>query len=112
MTCAAQDELLAYADGGVGRLRLNRPRALHTLTLEMCRAMAAALLLWRDDPAVAAVLLDHATGRGFCAGGDVVRIATSVGGMAAPRGPFSSTNIGSTTCCSAMPSRPLPSWTG
>ena len=43
----------------------NRPRALHALTLDMCQAMTAALLLWRDDPAVAAVLLDHADGPGF-----------------------------------------------
>ena len=74
------DELLALRDGVVGRLRLNRPRALHTLTLEMCRAMTEALLAWRDDPAVEAVLLDHAAGRGFCAGGDVLRIATSAQG--------------------------------
>ena len=32
--------------------------------------MTAALLAWRDDPEVKAVILDHAEGRGFCAGGD------------------------------------------
>ncbi len=76
----SDDELLAFRDGGVGRMRLNRPRALHTLTLDVCRAMTAALLEWRHDPAVQAVMLDHAAGRGFCAGGDVLRIATSAQG--------------------------------
>ena len=39
--------------------------------------MSAALLAWRDDPAVEVVLIDHAEGRGFCAGGDVVMLARS-----------------------------------
>jgi enoyl-CoA hydratase len=39
--------------------------------------MTRALLDWRDDPAVRLVLIDHAEGRGFCAGGDVVTIAKS-----------------------------------
>jgi enoyl-CoA hydratase len=43
----------------------------------MCSAMIAALQAWRDDPAVEAVTVDHAEGRGFCAGGDVVMLAKS-----------------------------------
>jgi len=39
--------------------------------------MSAALLGWIDDPAVEVVLIDHAEGRGFCAGGDVVMLAKS-----------------------------------
>jgi enoyl-CoA hydratase len=46
----------------------------------MCDAMSAALLQWRDDPAVEAVVIDHAEGRGFCAGGDVVALARSGAG--------------------------------
>ena len=37
----------------------------------MCAAMTEILLEWRDDDDVDAVILDHAEGRGFCAGGDV-----------------------------------------
>ena len=70
-------EILSLIEGSVGRLRLNRPKAIHALNLEMCREMSAALLAWRDDPAVEAVILDHAEGRGFCAGGDVVMLARS-----------------------------------
>jgi len=43
----------------------------------MCRAMIDALVSWRDDPAVEAILIDHAEGRGFCAGGDVRAAAES-----------------------------------
>ncbi len=60
-----------HTHGGVGHLSLNRPKALHALTLEMCHAMSAALTEWSDDDAVLAVILDHAEGRGFCAGGDI-----------------------------------------
>jgi enoyl-CoA hydratase len=71
------DEVLTSIDGRVGRIRLNRPKALHALTTAMCAAMLDALDAWRDDPAVDAVLIDHAEGRGFCAGGDIRMIAQS-----------------------------------
>lgn len=61
--------------GQVGRISLDRPRAIHALTVEMCQAINAALLEWRDDPGVQLVLIDHHEGRGFCAGGDVRRVA-------------------------------------
>ncbi len=67
-------------EGGVGRLTLNRPAALHALTTSMCRLMTDALLAWRGDPAVAAVLIDHAGERGFCAGGDIRMLAESGAG--------------------------------
>lgn len=70
-------EVLAERDGRVGRLRLNRPKQLHALTTAMCEAMLATLAAWRDDPEVEAVLLDHAEGRGFCAGGDIRMLADS-----------------------------------
>ena len=69
-------ELLVRREGALGRLTLNRPEALGALTLGMCEAMTAALLEWRDDPAVERVAVDHA-GRGFCAGGDIRFLADS-----------------------------------
>ena len=71
------DDILISADGGIGRLRLNRPKAIHALTTRMCEVMSEALLRWRDDDGVEAVIIDHAEGRGFCAGGDVVTLARS-----------------------------------
>ena len=70
------DEVLTIVEGGAGRIRLNRPRAIHALTKGMCTAMIAALQAWRGDPGVEVVLIDHAEGRGFCAGGDVVQAST------------------------------------
>jgi len=71
------DDVLISVEQGVGRIRLNRPKAIHALTAAMCEAMSEALLRWRSDPDVEAVLIDHAEGRGFCAGGDVVMLARS-----------------------------------
>jgi len=73
-------EVLTFIEGRVGRIRLNRPKQLHALTRDMCTAMIAALLEWRKEPAIEAVMLDHAEGRGFCAGGDVVMLARSGAG--------------------------------
>ena len=70
------DEVLVTIEGKAGRLRLNRPRAIHALTTGMCTAMIGALQAWRGDEAVEVVLVDHAEGRGFCAGGDVVQAST------------------------------------
>jgi enoyl-CoA hydratase len=71
------DDVLVSVEGGVGRIRLNRPKAIHALTTAMCEAMSAALLKWLRDDDVQVVLIDHAEGRGFCAGGDVVMLARS-----------------------------------
>jgi enoyl-CoA hydratase len=70
--------IIATRDGAAGRLRLNRPKALHSLDLSMVRQMTAALQAWITDPELRLVLIDHAEGRGFCAGGDVVTIANAV----------------------------------
>ncbi|SFF73169.1 enoyl-CoA hydratase [Novosphingobium sp. CF614] len=65
------DELLTRRDGVAGHISLNRPKAIHALTLGMCQAMTAILAEWAHDPQVKAVILDHAEGRGFCSGGDI-----------------------------------------
>ncbi|RIA43687.1 enoyl-CoA hydratase [Hephaestia caeni] len=74
------DDVLTLIEGRVGRIRLNRPKALHALNIDMCLAMSAALDRWRGDLAVEAVLIDHAEGRGFCAGGDIRMVAESAKG--------------------------------
>ena len=77
------DDVLISREGSLGRIRLNRPKAIHALTREMCELMSEALLAWRTDDRVQAVVIDHAEGRGFCAGGDVVMLARSGAGDAA-----------------------------
>jgi enoyl-CoA hydratase len=74
------DDVLISVESGVGRLRLNRPKAIHALTADMCNAMSEALLRWRRDTDVQCIVIDHAAGRGFCAGGDVVMLAESGAG--------------------------------
>ena len=73
-------EVIVRREGAVGRFTLNRPEALGALTTGMCEAMIAALAQWRDDPAVRAVLIDHAGPRGFCAGGDIRALTESMAG--------------------------------
>jgi enoyl-CoA hydratase len=70
-------DLITQIDGKAGRLRLNRPAAIHALNTAMCAAVLDALDAWRADPAVEAVIIDHAEGRGFCAGGDIRMLADS-----------------------------------
>jgi enoyl-CoA hydratase len=73
----SEPPILARIEGRTGRITLNRPKALHALTLEMCALMTDALLAWREDPAVELILVDHAGERGFCAGGDIRMLAES-----------------------------------
>jgi enoyl-CoA hydratase len=75
--------ILAHVEGRTGRIRLNRPKALNALDLDMVRGITDALRDWQQDPAVKLILIDHAEGRGFCAGGDVVTIARSAEGHGA-----------------------------
>lgn len=70
-------DVLTFVEGKVGRVRLNRPKAIHALNTAMCAAILDALAAWRHDPAVEAVMIDHAEGRGFCAGGDIRMLAES-----------------------------------
>jgi enoyl-CoA hydratase len=65
------DELIVRREGSAGFLTLNRPKAIHALTQDMVRAMTEALLAWKDDGEVQAVIIDHSEGRGFCSGGDI-----------------------------------------
>ncbi|PZU46623.1 MAG: 3-hydroxyisobutyryl-CoA hydrolase [Microbacterium sp.] len=63
--------VLIRVEGAVGRLTLNRPRAINALDLEMLTLLTRALDAWEHDPAVELVLIDGAGERGLCAGGDV-----------------------------------------
>ena len=67
-------ETIIRRDGRAGRITLNRPDALNALTFGMVTDIASALATWRDDPAIAVVILDGAGGRALCAGGDVISL--------------------------------------
>jgi len=63
--------------GNLGRITLNRPKALNALTLEMCDAITELMTAWEDNPDIGAVLIDGAGDRAFCAGGDVILLHDS-----------------------------------
>ncbi|MEH3046371.1 enoyl-CoA hydratase/isomerase family protein [Sphingomonas adhaesiva] len=71
------EDLIITTDGAVGRIRLNRPKAIHALNTAMCAGVLDALEAWREDAAIRCVVIDHAEGRGFCAGGDIRMLADS-----------------------------------
>lgn len=68
-------DVVTEVRGGTGLITLNRPKALNALSLGMVRELTAALLAWRDDPAVNAVAIRGHGKEGpfgnFSAGGDI-----------------------------------------
>lgn len=70
-------QIYARKHGSLGRITLNRPKALNALTTEMCDGILAALRKYETDPAIGAVLFDGAGDKAFCAGGDVVMLHDS-----------------------------------
>ncbi|WP_304614666.1 enoyl-CoA hydratase/isomerase family protein [Paracoccus sp. (in: a-proteobacteria)] len=68
------DELTIRTAGRAGRITFTRPKALNALTHAMARAIHDALDGWRDDPAVALVIIDAEGDRAFCAGGDIAAV--------------------------------------
>lgn len=65
------DEVIIERRGSAGIIRLNRPKALNSLTLPMVRVIAPALEDFAADPAIASVIVLGEGERGFCAGGDI-----------------------------------------
>ncbi len=70
MTDTAADEILADVHRGVGRILLNRPKALNALTTDMVVAIDRVLAGWEHTPLSAVVLASTST-KAFCAGGDI-----------------------------------------
>lgn len=68
------DDLNIRVTGRAGRITFTRPKALNALSHPMALAIHAALNQWRDDPAVALVIIDAEGDRAFCAGGDIAAV--------------------------------------
>ncbi len=65
----------ALQDGRViAEARLNLPKSLNALNLEMVEILIGALNQWRDDAKVIAIVLTGEGEKAFCAGGDVVSL--------------------------------------
>ena len=65
----AASEVETAIQGRLGRITLNRPKALNALSLAMVARLETILTAWTTDPAVDAVLIRSAAERAFCAGG-------------------------------------------
>lgn len=70
-------DILTRIEGHAGIISLNRPSALHALTLDMVHAMTDVLVKWQTSKKVKCIIIDHAEGRGFCAGGDIAFLRNS-----------------------------------
>ncbi|MFK7736962.1 MAG: enoyl-CoA hydratase/isomerase family protein [Pirellulaceae bacterium] len=79
MTTSDSAPVQAQRLGELGHIRLNRPKALNAINLEMVRLLTAQLQDWASDPAVHMVLVTGAGEKAFCAGGDVKSVALAIG---------------------------------
>ncbi|OKO77956.1 enoyl-CoA hydratase/isomerase family protein [Bradyrhizobium sp. NAS96.2] len=68
---AAEGDLIARKEGAAGIIRLNRPKAINAVTLEMFHDIDRALDAFEADPEVSVIVLEGAGERGLCAGGDI-----------------------------------------
>ncbi|CUW45962.1 enoyl-CoA hydratase/isomerase family protein [Novacetimonas hansenii] len=62
--------------GHLGRITLDRPRALNALDIGMIEAIAACLARWREDREVRTIVIDSTSSRAFCAGADLRALIT------------------------------------
>lgn len=72
------DAILFSVDDGLARLTLNRPARLNAFNADLAHAWRDATAEATSRPDVKAILLD-AAGPAFCAGGDVIEMATTMG---------------------------------
>jgi len=68
------DEWPTRDERRIGVATLNAPRSLNALSLAMIEHLLERLAQWADDPTIAAVWLEGAGDKAFCAGGDVVAL--------------------------------------
>lgn len=71
----ADGQVLLDLEGGVARIRLNRPEASNGMDVELLRALHGAVLRCHSEPGVRVAVLSG-EGRNFCAGGDVKTFAS------------------------------------
>ena len=68
---APESPVLVVVQDGIGRITLNRPRAINALNHTMVGLVRTALETLSTDDDVSFLLIDGAGDRGLCAGGDI-----------------------------------------
>lgn len=66
-----EEVVFSTSENGVGIIRLNRPKALNSLTFNMVKVIRKKLQEWSTCEAVKVVAMRGTGDRGFCAGGDI-----------------------------------------
>ena len=87
MSCVLFNDYPTRDGKKIVEIRLNVERTLNALSLEMIDLIQPKLDQWKNDDSVAAVLLDSAGEKAFCAGGDVVNLYKSMSGEGDPEFP-------------------------
>lgn len=73
------DQKVLFAQTGqLGEIKLNRPKALNSLDLDMIDAMTAQLSKWETEQSVSLILLSGEGEKGLCAGGDVKAVRSAL----------------------------------
>ncbi len=80
-------EEISAKQGKIGKLTLNAPDTLNSLTLDMVTELFKHLEAWEQDPNIALVILQGSGEKAFCAGGDVQQLYRSA--TETPGGPCS-----------------------
>ncbi len=97
-------DVLIRQQGGIGRITLSRPSALHALNTPMCADILDAVSRWAGDPGIHLIWIDHQEGtRGFCAGGDIRMLAESGAGDASEARGFFRTEYRMNAALEAFP---------
>jgi enoyl-CoA hydratase/carnithine racemase len=78
-----QSDSVVFSEAQAGRfalgyIKLNNPRALNALTLEMFHQIEATLLKWRARQDMVCVVLHADSEKAFCAGGDVKALVAAL----------------------------------
>ncbi|WP_323751162.1 enoyl-CoA hydratase/isomerase family protein [Marinobacter sp.] len=72
------DEWNSGDDTRIAVARLNTPRNLNSLSMDMIRLLKPQLERWAEDPGVRCVWLEAEGDKAFCAGGDIVSLYRSM----------------------------------
>ncbi|MFQ3667131.1 MAG: enoyl-CoA hydratase/isomerase family protein [Sphingomonadaceae bacterium] len=67
-------DILFAREGRIGIATLNRPQAMNAINRGMCVAYHRQLLEWSLEPEIAAIVIEGAGDKAFCAGGDIVAL--------------------------------------
>ncbi len=64
-------DIIIQQDGCLGRITLNRPKALNALSFDMVLEIIKALQAWKNDMGISCIIIEGSGDRAFCAGGDI-----------------------------------------